>query len=69
MIPMGTCPVELATIGTTRKVSIMLGDKRRNSSTSLSRWDFLKDLVADNTATPRLVVNSEPDLKLRSELP
>ena len=69
MTPMGACPVELATIWTPGKVRVMLGDKRRHSWTSLSRWDVLQNVVAGNTATQRLLVNRKPDLKLRSELP
>lgn len=69
MTPMGTCPIELATIWTTSKVRVMFGDKRRHSWTSLSRWDFLQNVVAGNTAAQRLLVNRESDLKLGLELP
>lgn len=69
MTPMRTCPVELATIWATGKVRVMFGDKRRHLWAGLSRCDVLKNMVADNTAAQRLLVNRESGLKLGLELP
>ena len=67
--PMGTWPVEPATIWTNSKVGVMFCDKTRNSWSSLRRWDYLQNFVTASTATQSLLVNSEADVELRSELP